>query len=170
MKDLTDYVLINGEEYYVENHDPHYLDKDKIAKRLEGNLQYIGYWWVKDAWGYVFRDSEPDRSKGYKDYVVIKHVYSPNTHRNDIYIAGYDEKQMQERSVQTGILCRRCKTIIWSLHRHDYHSCQCQSEDNSSVSIDGGMDYTRSSYSENTDACMVRINHLTRTITRCEKK
>ena len=37
-----------------------------------------------------------------------------------------------------GILCKKCSTVIWSRHRHDFHSCSC-----GAVYIDGGRDYLR---------------------------
>ncbi len=165
-KDLTDYVLIDGEEYYVENHDPHFIDKDKAMEHLDGDLEYIGYWWVKDAKGYVFKDKNPDRSKNHKDYVVLKHVYNYHRDKYDVYVAGYDEAPMEERSIQSGLACKKCKTVVWSLDRHDYHGCQCKKEDDSMVCVDGGMDYIRTAFSGNSECISVIINHRTRQISR----
>jgi len=164
-KDLTDYALIDGEEYYVENHDPHVIDKDKALEHLEGDVEYVGYWFVKDAKGYVFHAKNPDRSKGHKDYVVIKYVYNYMMDDYDFYIAGYDRAEMEERSIQVGQACRHCKTVIWSLSRHDYHSCRCK-KDGDQVCIDGGTDYYRLAFGKNSDSFPVTVNHLTKTITK----
>ena len=36
------------------------------------------------------------------------------------------------------IQCRKCRSVIRSMHRHDLVWCSCKS-----VAIDGGNDYTR---------------------------
>lgn len=36
----------------------------------------------------------------------------------------------------TGIQCPRCKDIIFSIARHDFHNCSC-----GSCHVDGGFDY-----------------------------
>lgn len=38
----------------------------------------------------------------------------------------------------TAIQCNKCKNIIYSRCRHDFHSCEC-----GACSIDGGFDYIR---------------------------
>jgi len=40
------------------------------------------------------------------------------------------------------IRCPKCKDIIFSRARHDFHGCSC-----GAVSIDGGLDYIRTSFS-----------------------
>ena len=169
MRDLTDYVLIEGEEYYVENHDPHIVDKQKLMDRLEGDLTYIGYWFVKDAKGYVFHCSNPDRSKGYKDYVILKYQYNYIVDDYDFYICGYDQEEMEQLSYQTGLACRKCKTVIWSLYRHDYHGCRCEDK-HDGVCVDGGMDYFRCSHGNNSNSLAVRVDHLKKQITRPKRK
>jgi len=41
------------------------------------------------------------------------------------------------------IKCPNCKDIIYSVVRHDYHSCSC-----GDIMIDGGFDYLRCSLQE----------------------
>lgn len=43
--------------------------------------------------------------------------------------------------IWNAVACKHCKTIIESLHRHDYVSCKC-----GAVSVDGGTDYLKRSY------------------------
>ena len=40
-----------------------------------------------------------------------------------------------------GIQCKHCGTRIYSKHRHDYVNCKC-----GKVAIDGGRDYTKTTY------------------------
>ena len=39
---------------------------------------------------------------------------------------------------QTGVVCKACRSKIWSKHRHDYHACSC-----GKTFVDGGQDYLR---------------------------
>lgn len=41
----------------------------------------------------------------------------------------------------TGIRCPKCKDVIFSRARHDWHTCSCNS-----TFIDGGFDYLRYGY------------------------
>lgn len=166
MKNLENYVCIDGEDYYVEDHDPHIIHKDKAIEQLEGDLEYVGHWFVKDAKAYVFHALNPNRSKGHKDYVALKYIYSAGIESYDVVIMGYDHDDMLALSVQDGMLCNKCKTIVWSLYTHDYHGCRCKDNDER-LMVDGGMSYMRGRFGKNHEGCfMVKINHLTRMITR----
>lgn len=165
----TDAVLIDNEEYYVENHDPGVINIQKAINTFDGDLSYVGYWFVKDAPAYVFHSANPDVSKGHKEYLCIKHVYDYFQQQQKIVLMGYTREQMEEMSVQAGTACRHCKTIIWSLTRHDYHGCRCEEKDKS-VAIDGGMSYFRKTFGNECDCFSVTVNHLTRTITRVHYK
>lgn len=42
--------------------------------------------------------------------------------------------------------CKNCKSVIESVHRHDWVACECfdsSNEDNQGIYIDGGKDYLR---------------------------
>lgn len=180
-------VILNGEKYTVENHDPGILDIKKVQEHMEGLDHFMGVWFVKDCSAYVFHSENPDRNKGHKDYCVLKYQYNPMTERRDIVVMGYDQDKMTEMSTQGAIACHHCKTIIWSLYRHDYHYCRCLPENTDRVgseaelteeeitklrkqacSIDGGMDYMRSS--PGSDCSYLSINHLTQEIILPEEK
>lgn len=44
------------------------------------------------------------------------------------------------------IECKKCHSIIESLHRHDYKSCKC-----GRVAVDGGREYLRRSFKKDSD-------------------
>lgn len=165
MNNLDSYALIEDDEFYVENHDPHIIDINAAKDHLEGDVEYVGYWYVYDAAGYVFKCNNPDRSKGHKDYVILKHRYNPYAEKQDLIVCGYDQKRMEEISTQSGLVCRHCNTVIWSLNTHDYHGCNC-TDDNKVVIVDGGMDYTRTMVSDKSDFMVVRVDHLNKQLTR----
>jgi len=53
--------------------------------------------------------------------------------------------------------CLNCGDIIYSRARHDFHSCSCEDRD-SRISIDGGFDYCRMAYSDNSRYEWVEID------------
>jgi hypothetical protein len=40
--------------------------------------------------------------------------------------------------IQNEAQCAKCKEIIFSVHRHDYKSCEC-----GAIAVDGGQDYIK---------------------------
>lgn len=48
------------------------------------------------------------------------------------------ELEKERTLLRSQLRCRRCGTVIASVHRHDFQTCPC-----GSVSIDGGRDYMR---------------------------
>lgn len=40
--------------------------------------------------------------------------------------------------IKNSIRCKKCNSIIESVHRHDFKYCQCKK-----VGVDGGKDYLR---------------------------
>lgn len=48
-----------------------------------------------------------------------------------------------ENKVGPKVKCLKCGDIIQSLHRHDFKWCKCKS-----IAVDGGGDYLRMCYSE----------------------
>jgi len=51
---------------------------------------------------------------------------------------------MNKGDYLTALKCKRCGTIIMSLHRHDFVTCKCwHVENNTGIFIDGGLYYTR---------------------------
>lgn len=50
---------------------------------------------------------------------------------------------VSEQVKSNGIRCPRCNDKLYSLHRHDFKSCQC-----GAVFVDGGPDYLRTGWDE----------------------
>ena len=119
---------------------------------MEGDLSYIGDWQVKGARCSVYCAANPNREKGHKDYVLLyKKGYT-------LYVSGIDKKEMAGECTQPAVHCLNCDDVIWSVHRHDFHYCSCES-----VFIDGGKDYLRCGFNEGSKCDSGVLNHLTRT-------
>jgi len=56
------------------------------------------------------------------------------------------------------IQCPKCKDIIYSRARHDYHSCTC-----GDVTIDGGFDYMHCSWKVKPPKELIKYIPVTRT-------
>lgn len=53
---------------------------------------------------------------------------------------------MKQRLVKSAIKCLTCNTEVESTHRHDFARCQCPSDSDTAISIDGGLMYRRIGY------------------------
>lgn len=167
------HVLINGEEYLVENHDPKLFSKplDEVAMMLFKNdtLEYKGYWYVKDAPAYVWYSPNPNRDLGHKDYVCLKHRYNPIAEKQDMVIMGYDLEDMKKLSVKDAVVCHHCKTVCWSLTRHDFHACRCENE-KEQVCVDGGSDYLKISFGDESHYDVVSLDFLSKMVNKPKKE
>lgn len=45
--------------------------------------------------------------------------------------------------VRNAAHCHVCDTIIHSTYRHDFQRCQCPTDSDTSIYVDGGHDYLR---------------------------
>jgi hypothetical protein len=170
MKFKPNHVLIDGQEYEVENHEmelmPGKTPQDVAdAFGVAGNSVYLGYWYVRDCSAFVFHVPDHDISLGHKEYVALKYRYNHLTQRGDWFIAGYDKDQIQERSKQGAAICHHCKKVCWSLYRHDYHACGCEDKDKQ-ICVDGGTSYMRMSMGKKANYDIITINHLTKQLTK----
>jgi hypothetical protein len=50
-------------------------------------------------------------------------------------------KEKRKLLIRNAFKCKKCNTVIESIHRHDFKYCEC-----GSVFIDGGLDYQRGGY------------------------
>lgn len=53
---------------------------------------------------------------------------------------------MGKKIVRNALRCLTCDTVIESKHRHDFVRCNCPPDSNTSVFVDGGLDYLRCGY------------------------
>ena len=70
-------------------------------------------------------------------------------------ISMYPTKQVWSYHLTVNaIMCEDCRSIIWSIHQHDFRYCKCQK-----IFIDGGRNYTRIGYSNKRPRTLqIRIN------------
>jgi aldehyde:ferredoxin oxidoreductase len=172
--DYSNHIKIDGEPYLVENHQPEgmfAIPLEEVAEKLfkDSEVEFMGYWYVKDAPAFVWHSKNPNRELGHKDYVVLKHRYNPMLENNDMVIMGYDQEDMEKLSVKEAAACHNCNTVCWSLTRHDYHACRCK-EDDKQIYVDGGSDYMRMSFGNQALYSMVTINFLTKQITKLKRE
>lgn len=168
-----DHVLIDGEEYLVENHDPNLFTKpiDEVAMLLfkTKDIEFKGYWYVKDAPAYVWYQENPNRELGHKDYVVLKHKYNAMLEKQDMVIMGYDTEEMKQLSIKDAVLCYHCKTVCWSLSRHDYHACRCK-DGQKQICVDGGSDYLKMSFGKNANYEVVSLDFINKMVNKPKKE
>lgn len=110
------------------------FDHEEVNKRFDGNLTFLGTFCIKGQYepSAVYVAAQPDLSKGHKKYMAL-------TKSGGLwYVQGCDEEEMEKYRSQDVLHCKECDEVIYSVMRHDFHSCSCES-----VSIDGGNDYTR---------------------------
>lgn len=149
---------MHGEVMKINKKDHNYygFNTDRVCEVLEGDLTYINTFCVKGAYlpVAVFRNANPDRSKGHKDYVLLwENKYGPVSNH---WIGGMGADEIEEYRYQNGMYCPDCKEVIYSINRHDYRRCKCDR-----CMVDGGKDYFRS----NMAGTVVRIDLLTDDIT-----
>lgn len=108
----------------------HGFDHVAVNRSLEGELTYLGDLRLQTGVAVaVYKASNPNRSKGHKDYVLL----TPK------YVSGMDESEFETHTKQEAVLCTECGQVLTSLWRHDYNTCECPNE----AMIDGGGDYLR---------------------------
>jgi len=122
-------MIFNKEKYNY-----HGINFDEVCNTLEGDLNYIGTMSINEQKNpvSVFRNINPDRSKGHKDFVLISRF------DDKIYIQGMDMVDFEKNQYQTGIICQKCGEFIYSINRHDFRWCEC-----GLCFVDGGRDYLR---------------------------
>jgi hypothetical protein len=97
----------------------------------------------------VYHSSNPDRSKGHKDYVML----------TSEYVSGRDKEEFEKICNVTGIYCIGCEEVVYSPNRHGMIYCECKK-----VAVDGGSDYLRISGNVG-DYLVCDINLMTQEIT-----
>lgn len=110
------------------------FDHKVIKDYLKTNCQYLGDFTVfgRGAPYSIWYVTRPDKKKGHKHYVAF-YVYDQHG-----VISGWDSADMKEYLKHPAVKCKKCKDVIYSMYRHDYHSCSC-----GNVAVDGGRDYLK---------------------------
>ncbi len=118
--------------FKLESRNYYGLDPVAVNKKFSGNPQYLRDFEIAGHTWAVFYCDSPDRSLGHKDYMMLGQSGS------QWFVSGRDTEAMQRERYQDAIACLKCKTVIYSRHNHDMHSCEC-----GAIAVDGGKSYTR---------------------------
>lgn len=132
---------------------------DEVAKRFGGNLSFCAEFCVNGEYSpvAVYKAKTPDKSKGHKKYMLLQlQQHDPNDPPRGL-VRGMNQKEINKWRYQEAIHCLNCDTILYSINRHHCHGCGCDKE----VSIDGGKDYTKISYTDASLYKMVTLDLLT---------
>lgn len=140
--------------YYGFNHE-------QVNQHFEGDLTFINEFCVKgnDRPVAVYRAENPNAAKGHKRYLLLYTQHDAFEGRDQLWVSGMTEEEMEEERYQAAIHCLKCDEVIFSMARHDYHSCSC-----GDVFIDGGKAYTRAGFKEDAKFKYVTLDLLTDTI------
>jgi len=116
-----------------EDHNYYGINTDKACKHFEGDLTYLNTFCIMGNYKpvAVFHNTNPDRSKNHKDYMLLWVDNGKN-----IIVSGLDADAIEEHRYQKGMYCPDCKDVIYSVNRHDYRVCSCDR-----CMVDGGKDY-----------------------------
>lgn len=147
------------------------LDHTAVAKKFEGDLKFVNYMNLNLTTGQnkvcaVYKAASPNRKKGHKTYMAIYQVNDPVLFTKKLYVIGRDPEELIEDRYHKGILCLVCNTVVISLSRHDYVTCDCSNK----AMADGGRDYLRSGGRSLDKIEQVEVDLLTDTIKTPIKK
>jgi hypothetical protein len=144
----------------LNKHIPYYgFDHKAVNKKFSGDLTFLNEFCVKGEYKpvAVYKAANPDTSKGHKRYMLLQ------LDSGGGLVRGMTEEEMDKERFQSGIHCKKCDDVIYSVNRHDMHSCSCKA-----VSIDGGKDYLRIG-GKKEDYEIVKIDLLTDIISKADK-
>ena len=135
-----------------ENFNWYGFKLDKAAERLGKNVKYLGTFCVRGQYkpSAVFYSPTPDLEKGHKPYPYFVIV------DGTMYVAGMTAEEMEKERYQDGVYCKKCDDLIYSVMRHDFRECKC-----GDLFIDGGKEYTRFGYNNDSEYQFVKIDFLT---------
>lgn len=113
------------------------FDHKAVAEKFEGDLTYVGDMCLNEGQTVaVYKAANPDRSKGHKEFMLLQYLRGSNRG----VVAGRELEEIQKHSSHSAVLCTQCNTLLYSVHRHHFHSCGCPNE----TFVDGGKEYLRS--------------------------
>ena len=144
----------------VKNVQWYGLSHDKVALQFEGDLSFCAEFCVNNEYHpvAVYKAKKPNKKKGHQKYMLLSIDFVTGTG----IVRGMDQKEINKWRYQEAVHCLTCDTILYSINRHHYHGCGCEKE----VTIDGGKDYTKIGYKEDSWYQMVTLDLLTGKIKR----
>lgn len=136
------------------------LNHEAVAKKFEGDLSFINYMNVGDKGDLVaavYHAKKPNLEKGHKEFMLLWKYYDFTTDKDQWMVSGMTREQIEKHAKVEGILCMKCNTALWSLNRHNYHTCGCKND----TMVDGGKDYLKAGAKDISKTRGVTINLLT---------
>lgn len=127
------------------------FDHKAVAKKFSGGLTFCNEFCVNDEYKpvAVYHAANPDRSQGHKDYMLLQVTSEGGL------VRGMTKEEIDPFRRQAGIWCHGCNEVIYSIMRHNYQKCKCNS-----VGVDGGKDYFKYTWDKNASFDAVEIDLL----------
>lgn len=135
------------------------IDHEAVEKHFEGKPRFVNYMNVGyngDLVVAVYHTDNPNRKKGHREFVLL--WMNPD---GVLMVSGMELEEIEKHAIVTGSLCLDCNKALYSLNRHDFHSCGCKND----MFVDGGKDYLRAGAKKLARTRHVTINLLTDKIT-----
>lgn len=128
------------------------FDHGAVNTQFEGGLTFLNSFCIKDEYAPVtiYKAAKPNKEKKHKKYFLIQ------IQEKKGLIRGMTPSEMEKERYRMSIHCFLCNDLIFSASRHDYCQCSCKN-----VTIDGGKDYTKTSWVKNNSYQMMLIDLLT---------
>lgn len=111
------------------------LDPEKVKKEFPNDPTFLRDFEVRGNVWSVFYVKNPNVELGHKNYLMLGK--DPMTRQ--WFVSGCTVEQMDKERFQSAVLCTQCDTILYSIARHHYHTCDCPNQ----TMVDGGKDYLR---------------------------
>lgn len=129
------------------------IKHDEVPKKFEGELTYVRTFQVRGGIYAVYKNANPDRNKGHKDYMMLGQ--DPLTRQ--WYVSGISAEDMEKERFQEAVLCAQCDTIIYSIGVHHYHKCGCPNQ----TMVDGGKAYLRNGGKDRSKVIDIMLDLIT---------
>lgn len=136
------------------------FNHDKVAEKFEGDLTFVNYMNVNDTVMAVYHAKNPNKKKGHKEFMLLFYKRDPVLHQTTTYVSGMERAEIEKFSTVEGMKCLTCGVVLFSMTRHDFHSCGCEND----MFVDGGVDYLRAGAKDLMATSHVTINLLTNEI------
>lgn len=129
------------------------FDHKKVAERFEGDLSFCAEFCVNGEYQpvAVYKARKPNKAKGHKKFMLLQMQGEQGL------VRGMTEREMKKWRYQEAVHCLNCNTVLYSINRHHFHGCGCDKE----VHIDGGKDYTKLGFKEDSVYKLVTLDLIT---------
>lgn len=132
------------------------LKHDWVNKEFEGDLTHVGDVCLETGQTVaVYRAAKPNKKKGHKEFMLLQ-----LSNRGGV-VAGMTHREMKKHAKHAAAHCLNCNTILYSVHRHHFHTCNCPNN----TFVDGGKDYLRTGAMDMSKVVTGTLNVLTKKFT-----